>query len=108
MLEVDQAKSLVETAQSNAISLERAQTQTENFISLLLGKPPGSIARGRSLVDQPQPPDVPAGLPSALLERRPDLRAAEQRLVAANARVGVAKAAFFPTDWESTRLNSTR
>jgi len=97
MLEVDQAKSLVETAQSNAISLERAQTQTENFISLLLGKPPGSIARGRSLVDQPQPPDVPAGLPSALLERRPDLRAAEQRLVAANARVGVAKAAFFPT-----------
>jgi outer membrane protein, multidrug efflux system len=53
--------------------------------------------RGRSLVDQPQPPQVPAGLPSALLERRPDLRVAEQQLIAANARVGVAKAAFFPS-----------
>jgi multidrug efflux system outer membrane protein len=97
MLDVDQSKSLVESAQSDAILLERAQTQTENLISNLLGRPPGAVARGRRLVDQPQPADVPAGLPSALLERRPDLQAAEQHLIAANARVGVAKAAFFPT-----------
>jgi multidrug efflux system outer membrane protein len=77
--------------------LEKAQEQTENLISMLLGRNPGPINRGTSLVDQPQPPQVPAGLPSALLERRPDLRAAEQDLVAANARVGVAKAAFYPS-----------
>ena len=97
MLDVDQAKTLVESAQANAALLERAQEQTENFINFLLGKQPGAVARGKSLVDQPQPPQVPAGLPSALLERRPDLRAAEQTLVAANARVGVAKAAFYPS-----------
>ncbi|HJZ97059.1 MAG TPA: efflux transporter outer membrane subunit [Candidatus Solibacter sp.] len=97
MLDVDQAKSLVESARSDAIRLERGQEETENLISILLGKPPGPIARGRKLTDQPQPPEVPAGLPSALLERRPDLRAAEEQLVAANARVGVAKAAYFPS-----------
>ena len=97
MLDVDQAKTLVESAQANAALLERAQEQTENFINFLQGKQPGAVARGKSLVDQPQPPQVPAGLPSALLERRPDLRAAEQTLVAANARVGVAKAAFYPS-----------
>jgi multidrug efflux system outer membrane protein len=96
-LELDQAKSLVASAQAEAAQLERAQEQTENFISFLLGKPPGPIARGTRLADQPQPPEVPAGLPSALLERRPDLRVAEQLLIAANARVGVAKAAFFPS-----------
>jgi multidrug efflux system outer membrane protein len=97
MLDVDQAKSLVESAQSDAIALERAGAQTEVLISYLLGRSPGPIQRGRQLTDQPQPPDVPAGLPSDLLERRPDIRAAEQQLVAANARVGVAKAAFFPS-----------
>jgi multidrug efflux system outer membrane protein len=97
LLEVDQAKTLVASAQANQSLLENAQEQTENLINLLLGRNPGPVARGRSLIDQPQPPQVPAGLPSALLERRPDLRAAEQQLIAANARVGVAKAAFYPS-----------
>ncbi len=97
MLDVDQAKTLVESARANASQLENSQEQTENAINLLLGRPPGPVTRGKSLVDQPQPPQVPAGLPSALLERRPDLQVAEQQLVAANARVGVAKAAFYPS-----------
>ena len=97
LLEVDQAKTLVASAQANAAALERGQEQTENVISFLLGRQPGPIARGRTLFDQPQPPQVPAGLPSSLLDRRPDVRAAEQQLIAANARVGVAKAAFYPT-----------
>jgi len=96
-LELDQAKSLVASAQANAALLEKAQEQTENFIKYLLGDQPGPVERGKNLVDQPQPPEVPAGLPSALLERRSDLRAAEQQLIAANARVGVAKAAFYPS-----------
>jgi multidrug efflux system outer membrane protein len=97
LLDLDQAKSLVESAQSDAIVLERAQLQTEDLISYLLGRSPGPIPRGRKLTDQRQPVNVPAGLTSELLERRPDLRAAEQQLIAANARVGVAKAAFFPS-----------
>jgi multidrug efflux system outer membrane protein len=97
MLDVDQAKTLVQSAQANLSLLEKAQVQTEDLLSFLLGRQPGPITRGRSLVEQPQPPQVPAGLPSALLDRRPDIREAEQNLVAANARVGVAKAAFFPS-----------
>jgi len=97
MLDVDQAKTLVATAEGNAVQLERAREQTENFINFLLGKHPGPVARGKSLTEQPQVPQVPTGLPSALLDRRPDLRFAEQQLIAANARVGVAKAAFFPS-----------
>ncbi len=63
---------------------------------MLLGKPPGPIVRGAAMYDQPVVPEVPAGLPSALLARRPDLRQVEEQLVAANARIGVAKADFFP------------
>jgi len=97
MLDVDQAKTLVYSAVANAAQLEKAQEQTENLINFLLGKHPAPIARGKSLTEQPQPPQVPAGLPSVLLERRPDVRAAEQQLIAANARIGVAKAAFYPS-----------
>jgi multidrug efflux system outer membrane protein len=96
-LELDQAKTLVASAKANLALLERAQQQTENLINFLLAKPPGPVARGKSLTEQPQPPQVPGGLPSALLDRRPDLRLAEQQLIAANARIGVAKAAFFPS-----------
>ena len=76
--------------------LERQIAQQENAISLLLGRNPGHIARGRNL-DQLAMPQVPGGLPSELLERRPDIRQAEQQLIAANAQIGVAKAAFYPS-----------
>jgi outer membrane protein, multidrug efflux system len=91
-----QAMLLVQQAQAQITQLEQSIAQTENQLSLLLGKNPGDIPRGVSLVAQPQLPEVPAGLPSQLLERRPDVRAAELSLAAANANVGVAKAAFFP------------
>jgi len=77
--------------------LERQIVAQENALDLLLGRNPGSIARGAALADQYEPPEVPSGLPATLLERRPDLREAEQNLIAANANVGVAKANFFPT-----------
>jgi multidrug efflux system outer membrane protein len=96
MLDVRQAEQLALTAASVITDTERLVTQQENAISVLLGQNPGPIARGRPLVDQPLPPRVPAGLPSNLLERRPDIQRAEQDLVAANARIGVAKAAFYP------------
>jgi outer membrane protein, multidrug efflux system len=96
MLEVRQAEQLVYTASETIPDTERLIEQAENQISLLLGKNPGAVTRGRSLTGQEQPPSIPAGLPSSLLERRPDIRAAEQNLVAANAIIGVAKAAYFP------------
>ena len=94
--DVYQAQSLVQQSEAEVISLQQAIEQTENNISILLGRNPGDIARGLNLVEQPHLPEVPAGLPSALLQRRPDVRRAEENLVAANANVGVAKAAFFP------------
>jgi outer membrane protein, multidrug efflux system len=96
MLDVRQAEQLVFTAAASIPDLERRIEQQENFISILLGNNPQGVARGRKLVDQPHALEVPAGLPSALLERRPDIRQAEQQLVAANAQIGVAKADYFP------------
>jgi outer membrane protein, multidrug efflux system len=96
-LEVDQATSLVASASATIVDVQRRREQTENYLSTLLGRNPGPVERSRALADQKLAPEVPAGLPSALLERRPDIRQAEQLLVAANARVGVAKSLFFPS-----------
>jgi outer membrane protein, multidrug efflux system len=97
MLEVRQAEELVYEASQTIPDTERAIEQTENAISLLLGNNPGAIPRGASLGQQRQLPNVPAGLPSTLLQRRPDIRSAEQLLLAQNALVKAARAAYFPT-----------
>jgi multidrug efflux system outer membrane protein len=91
-----QAELLVQQAEAQIITLKQSIEQTENQISILVGRNPGPIDRGIGLTAQPHLPDVPAGLPSAILERRPDVRRSEESLVAANANVGVAKAAYFP------------
>src|ERR1700741_1527756 len=96
-LDVSQSEQLVYTASETIPDLERQIQQQENVLSVLLGENPESIPRGRALIEQPVPQDVPAGLPSELLERRPDGRQAEEMMVAANAQIGVAKAAFFPS-----------
>ena len=96
-LDLRQAQQLVFTASETIPDIQRQIEQTENQISLLLGESPHDILRGRSLTEQQLPPAIPPGLPSALLERRPDIRAAEQDLIAANAQIGVARAAYFPT-----------
>jgi len=95
-LDLRRAEGEVASASAQVPDLERRVAETENRLSVLLGRNPGPIARGGRLTEQAVLPEVPAGLPSALLERRPDLRQAEQRLVAANARIGEAKAAYFP------------
>ena len=97
LLDVRQAEQLVETAAAAIPDTERQIQQQEDLLSTLLGENPHGIPRGLPLVKQPVPPAPPAGLPSRLLERRPDIRAAEQQLVAANAEIGVARAQFFPS-----------
>lgn len=96
MLDVRQAEQLVAVAAEAIPNLERLIQQQENFLSSLLGNNPGPIQRGMTLTEQPHLPEVPAGIPSRLLERRPDIRAVEAHLIAANAQIGVAKAAYFP------------
>jgi multidrug efflux system outer membrane protein len=95
-LETSRARGALGEAQANIPQLESEIVAKENQISILLGQPPAPIPRGTPMYDQPVVPTVPAGLPSTLLERRPDLRQAEQQLVSANARIGIAKAEFFP------------
>jgi outer membrane protein, multidrug efflux system len=95
-LDVRQAEQLLFTATGQTASIEREIALSENALSLLLGHVPGDIPRGRPLEAMQAPPAVPAGLPSTLLERRPDIRQAEQELIAANAQIGAAKADYFP------------
>lgn len=95
-LDVRQAEQFLYTATAQIAATERAIVETENGLSVLLGENPHDIRRGRSLVQFTELPKIPAGLPSDLLERRPDIREAEQTLIADNAQVGAAKALFFP------------
>jgi len=97
-MELNQSVSLVESAEVTLVELQRAREQQENALSVLLGRNPGPIERGIPLdAQRVTEVDVPSGLPSSLLERRPDIRQAEQALIAANARVGAAKALMFPS-----------
>ncbi len=96
LLDVRQSEQLVYTAATEVPDFERQVAQEENAISILLGKNPGDVPRGLRLTEQPHTPEIPAGLPSSLLERRPDIRQAEENLIAANAQIGVARAAYFP------------
>jgi outer membrane protein, multidrug efflux system len=109
-LEMSQVVSERERALATIPAIEKAISQQENALSLLLGRNPGAVQRGKA-IDALQVPALPAGIPSDLLERRPDIRQAEQELIAANARIGVARARFFPSisltglfGWESTSL----
>jgi outer membrane protein, multidrug efflux system len=95
-LDVLQAQQVLDTANASIPDLERQIAQEEDAISILLGNYPQGVPRGLPLVAQTLPPEVPPGLPSSIIERRPDIREAEQNLIAANAEIGVAKAAFFP------------
>src|SRR5215469_5494062 len=96
LLDVRQSEQLVYTAAAAIPDLERRIEQQENFIHILLGENPAGVTKGKPLVEHPVLPTVPVGLPSSLIARRPDIQAAEQQLVASNARIGVAKAAYFP------------
>ena len=96
-LDVSQSEQLVYSASETIPDLERQIEQQENLLSILLGENPGPIVRGRALTEQPAPESVPSGLPSELLERRPDIREAEEIIVSANAQIGVAKASLFPS-----------
>ena len=109
-LELDSAISNRSRTASTIPELERQIAIQENQINLLLGRNPGPIPRGTALTEQYSPPSIPAGLPSALLERRPDIKAAEDLLVAANANIGAAKALFFPkllTDFRARKRELT-
>ncbi|MGO9952645.1 MAG: efflux transporter outer membrane subunit [Dissulfurispiraceae bacterium] len=111
-LELSQVKSQYELALVTIPFIEKSITEQENALSVLLGRNPGPIPRGKT-IDKLKMPAVPAGLPSDLLDRRPDIRLAEQELIGANARIGVAKAQYFPSisltgafGWSSTQLSN--
>ncbi len=97
LLDVRQAEQLVETAAETIPDAERQIAATEDLLSTLLGENPHDIPRGLAITQQAVPETIPAGLPSELIERRPDIRQAEEQLVAANAQIGVARAQFFPS-----------
>lgn len=96
LLDVRQAEQLVYTASGSINTIQKQINQEEDLISTLLGENPADVVRGTELTAEPHVTEVPAGLPSSLLERRPDIRQAEAQLMAANAQIGVAKAAYFP------------
>jgi multidrug efflux system outer membrane protein len=96
LLDVRQAEQLVFSASGAIPNIEKQIQQQDNLISILLGQNPGDVTRGLELTAQPHSPEVPPGLPSSLLERRPDVREVEAELMAANAQIGVARAAYFP------------
>jgi outer membrane protein, multidrug efflux system len=96
LLDVRQSEQLMYTAAAEIPDFERDIAEQENAISILLGNNPGDVPRGLRLTEQPHAPEIPVGLPSSLLERRPDIRQAEENLIAANAQIGVARAAYFP------------
>lgn len=91
-----QAQQVLDTANSQILNLERQIAREENAISILLGNHPQEVARGIPLVEQILPPEVRSGIPSTIVDRRPDIREAKQVLIAANANIGIAKAQFFP------------
>lgn len=95
-LDLRQNEILVQSARASLATLTRQRAQAANALTLLVGKPPGELPAEKTLAEQNIVTDIPAGLPSDLLARRPDIRAAEQRLKAANANIGAARAAFFP------------
>jgi len=95
-LEVHQAEQFLYTTTAQIASVQRSIAQTEDTLNLLLGNVPGDVARGKTLEQISVPAELPAGLPSSLIERRPDIREAEQNLIAANAQIGAARALFFP------------
>ena len=95
-LDVSQAEQFLFTATSEIPSVQRAIGQSEDALNLLLGSVPAEVPRGKKLEEITSAPELPAGLPSSLLERRPDIRQAEENLVAANAQIGAARALFFP------------
>ncbi len=96
LADVRQAEELLHGAQANLPELRRETAAEENALSVLLGRAPDNIERGTPIAEQPHPAEIPIGIPSQLLERRPDIQQAESKLVAANARIGVARAQFFP------------
>ena len=96
LADVRQAEELLHAAQANLPELRRQVAIQENIISVLLGRNPGPVDRGLPIDKQPHPQEVPVGIPSQLLERRPDIQQSEGKLIAANARIGVARAQYFP------------
>jgi multidrug efflux system outer membrane protein len=96
LADVRQAEELLHAAQANLPDLRRQIAIQENTISILLGHNPQAIDRGLPIEQQPHPQEIPVGVPSQLIERRPDIQQAEAKLVAANARIGVARAQYFP------------